>query len=199
MLNQESRVERVEFTACGPHARLSRQGLLDLVLLFVGALALALFTKWGLLDLGRFGLPAAAWWTAAAAAAVVVTGLFVRIFRRGENWALYLGATLVASMLTSLIGFAGSSAAGVAVALLPLAPAVLVILAFVRMVRQADELQRHILHRALAFAFTVAVSASMAWGVLEAAGLPRLRAVVWCALLVISFAVGLGIFSRRYE
>jgi hypothetical protein len=198
MMTNEMHVEKLEVTACGPRARLSRRGFLDLVFLFVGALALSLFAKWGLRG-GRFGVPPAAWWAGAGVAAAIVTALFVRIFRRGENWALYLGATLVASMLTSLSGFAGASPAGTALALLPLAPAALVILAFVRMVRQADELQRHILHRALAFAFTVGVCASMAWGILEAVGLPRLPAVAWCSLLVISFATGIAIFARRYE
>jgi hypothetical protein len=197
MMTNENAAEKLEFTACGPRARLSRAGLRDLVLLFVGALALALFTKWGFRDVGHPGSSSTVWWSGAVAAAGLVTYLFARIFRRGENWALYLGATLVASMLAPL-GSLGSTA-GIAMALLSLPPVALVILAFVRMMREADELQRHILHRALAFAFTVGVSASMAWGVLEAAGLPRLPAVAWCALLVISWAVGLALFSRRYQ
>src|SRR5262249_4964937 len=110
MTNHETTAEKLEFTGCGPHARLSRRGVLDLVFLFAGALALALFAKWGLRG-GRLGVPAGTWWIAAAAAAALVIVLFVGIFRRGENWALYLGATLVASMLTSLEGFADSSAA----------------------------------------------------------------------------------------
>jgi len=198
MMTNEMHIEKLEVTACGPRARLSRRGLLDLVFLFVGALALALFAKWGLLG-GRFGVAPAAWWAGAGVAAAIVTALFVRILRRGEDWALYLGATLVASMLTSLSGFAGASPAGTALALLPLAPAALVIVAFVRMVRKADELQLHILHRALAFAFTVGVCAAMGWGILEAAGLPRLPAVAWCSLLVIAFATGIAIFARRYQ
>jgi hypothetical protein len=198
MMTNEMRVEKLEFTACGPRARLSRRGVLDLVLLFAATLALALFAKWGLRG-GRFGVAPLSWWTGAGVAGAVVTALFVRIFRRGEDWALYLGATLVASLLTSLSNFAGASPAGTAMALLPLAPAALVILAFVRMVRRADELQRHILHRALAFAFTVGVGASMAWGILEAAGLPRLPAVAWCSMLVIAFALGIAIFARRYQ
>jgi hypothetical protein len=197
MTNQEIAAERVEFTACGPHARLSRRGLRDLILLFVCSLALALFAKWALRG-GRFGFSPAAWWFGAAVAAALVAVLFAAILRRGENWALYLGATLVASLLTSLMSFVGPTPAGILVAVLPLAPAALVIVAFVRMVRQADELQRHILHRALAFAFTVGVCASMGWGILETAGLPRLGAVAWCGILVISFALGIALFSRRY-
>ena len=202
MTTNEMTAEKVEFTVCGPHARLSRRGLLDLILLFVFGLALALFAKWGLRAAGRPGADAAsaeACWTGAAVAGGIVAFLFARILHRGENWALYLGATLVASLLTPLSSFAGSPAARIGAALILLAPASLVIVAFVRMVRQADELQRHILHRALAFAFTVGVCASVAWAAFESAGLPRLSAFAWCGLLVISFAVGIAIAARDYK
>ncbi len=202
MTSNEMTAEKVEFTACGPRARLSRQGVLDLLLLFLFGLALALFAKWGLRAAGHPGVTTAsaeACWTGAAVAGAIVVFVFARILRRGENWALYLGATLVASLLTPLVSFAGSPAARIVAALILLAPAALVILAFVRMVRQADELQRHILHRALAFAFTVGVSASLAWAALETAGLPRLSAFAWCGALVISLAVGIAFSARRYQ
>ena len=48
MMTNEMHIEKLEVTACGPRARLSRRGLLDLVFLFVGALALALFAKNGI-------------------------------------------------------------------------------------------------------------------------------------------------------
>src|SRR5262249_39890288 len=104
MMTNEIRAEKLEFTACGPHARLSRRGLRDLFLLFFCSLALALFAKWAFRG-GRFGVPPAAWWIGAAVAAVLAAALLVGILRRGENWALYLGATLVASLLTSLVSF----------------------------------------------------------------------------------------------
>jgi hypothetical protein len=91
------------------------------------------------------------------------------------------------------------AAAEIALGLLPLAPAALIVWAFFRMLRQADELQRRILHQALAFAFAVTFSAAFAWAFLEGLGLPRVPAVAWCSLLVISWALGLAIFSKRYE
>jgi hypothetical protein len=197
MMTNEKTTEQLEFTACGPRARLSREGLRDLILLFLGSLALALFIKWGFRDAGRPGSASTLWGSGAVAAAGLVAYLFARIFRRDENWTLYLGATLVASMLAPMGGL--GSTLGLVMAILSLPAIGLVIVAYVRMTRHADELQRHILHRALAFAVTVGVSASLAWSVLEAAGLPRLPAIAWCGLLVISWAAGLAVFSRGYR
>jgi predicted permease len=196
----EALMQKIEFNACGPYARLSKAAIADLIAIYFAALAFRVLARHALKEAaGIWSTPALPFTLGAAAALAAVGFLFARILRRQEHWTLYLGAVFATAMLYGWEGAAPrGSAADVALALLPLLPAGLVVWAFFRMVGQADEMQRQILLRALAFAFTVTFAASFAWAFLEGIGLPRAKAITWCALLVISWAIGIGIYSRRY-
>jgi hypothetical protein len=80
-----------------------------------------------------------------------------------------------------------------------LAAATPLIAIFRGMLRELGELERRIVSEALGLAFVVTIGAMFAYPFLEALGLPRLRPQTVAFVLVSSFAVGIGISSRRYE
>lgn len=144
---------------------------------------------------------AAVWGLALAslAAALLLLWELVRLWRRREKWALYLGAALLFILLYRLGGNRPEIASlELPLAILLLAPAALLLWAFVQQIRRADELQRRILLEALAVAFAVEFTAAIVFSLLEAFDVPRPPSVFWAALLVISWSVGLAISSRRY-
>jgi hypothetical protein len=193
-------MQKIEFNACGPYARLSKVAITDLVAIYFAALAFRVLTRHAMKGADEaWTTPALLFTLGAAVSLAAVVFLFARILRRREPWTLYLAAVFATAMLYGWEGVAPrGSAADIALALLPLLPAALVVWAFFRMMRQADEMQRQILLRALAFAFTATFAASFVWAFLEGIGLPRAKAIVWCSLLVVSWAVGIWIFSRQY-
>lgn len=145
---------------------------------------------------------AAVWGLALASlvAALLLLWQLARLWRQRENWALYLGAAILFILLYRL----GNNRPEIAplelpLAILLLAPAALLLWAFVRQIRRADELQRRILLEALAVAFAVQFTAAIAFSLLEAFDVPRPPSVLWASLLVLSWSVGLAISSRRYE
>jgi hypothetical protein len=193
-------MEKIEFTAvCGPTSRLSKAGLLDLTVLYLGSLGLRLLIKRALAsaDAAGPGLPGLA--LGAVVAAGFILFALARILKRRDDWALYLGGAIVFLMLAAGDRPGRDTALEVPLAVLPLLPAALVVVAFLRMLRHADELQRRILNEALAFAFAVGFIASFAYAFLEGVGFPRAHAFWFCSLLAISWAVGIAIFSRRYR
>ena len=142
------------------------------------------------------------WVFAAAAlvAAAAVLLLFVRVWRRREDWSLYLGAALLFILLYKLGKYRPEiSSVELPLAILALTPAALLIWAFVRQVRRADELQRRILFEALAISFVVEFAAAIVYAFLEGLGVPRPPSILWASLLVMSWSVGLAISARRYE
>jgi hypothetical protein len=145
---------------------------------------------------------AAAFALALASLAVALSLLWQlrRIWRRRDSWALYLGAALLFILLYKTGRHRPELAAlELPLAILLLLPAGLLVWAFVRQVRQADELERRILLQALAFAFVVEFTVAIGYAFLEGLDVPRPPSILWASLLVMSWAVGLGIFSRRYE
>ncbi len=84
-------------------------------------------------------------------------------------------------------------------AILLLVPAAILIWAFIRSIRRADELQRKILFEALALAFIVQFATAIVYAFLEGLDVRRPPSILWASLLVISWSVGLAIASRRYE
>jgi hypothetical protein len=138
-------------------------------------------------------------WLATGGLALLLVWQFLHLWRRRESWALYLGAALL-FVLTYRLGNRRPEIAPLELplAILLLAPAALLIWAFVRQVRGADELQRRILLEALAIAFAVEFTAAIAFALLESFDVPRPPSVLWAALLVMSWSVGLAVASRRY-
>jgi hypothetical protein len=88
---------------------------------------------------------------------------------------------------------------GYTIAFLPIIPSALAMWAFMRMFRGLDELQRRIQLEAVAFSFLATCLITLTWAFPQNAGLPRFD-VSWVApLLILLWAVGLGIAKRRYE
>lgn len=182
--------------------RPTRTGLLDLCLLTLAGTALRLFLS-AALRAHAVSPSAAAWGLAAASAlaALAVLWQFFRIWRRREDWTL----SLAAGLLFIVFYKAGHnrpelSAFELPLAVLLLAPAAILIWAFIRSIRRADELQRKILLEALAIAFVVQFATAIVYAFLEGPDVHRRPpSILWASLLVISWSVGLAIASRRYE
>jgi len=176
--------------------------LLDLLLLGGSGALLRLATSSAMRAWALRPRTAATWGLTLVSLALALSIVLqlLRIWRRRDSWALYLGAALLFVLLYK----AGNNRPELAPIELPLAilmllPAGLLIWAFVRHVRRADELERRILFQALAFAFVVEFAVAIGYAFLEGFDVPRPPSILWASLLVMSWAVGLGIFSRRYE
>lgn len=182
--------------------RPTKTEFLDLLLLALGGAALRLLLSAAMRARASSPSSAATWGFAAAAvvAALAVLWQFFRIWRRREDWTLYFAAGLL-FILFYRVGRNRPelSALELPLAVLLLVPAALLIWAFVRSIRRADELQRRILFEALALAFIVQLAASIVFAFLEGLDVRRPPSILWASLLVISWSVGLAIASRRYE
>ena len=181
------------------HAKLS---LLDLLMLGGSGALLRLAMSASMHAWATHPRSPAAWGLTLASLALALSLVWqlLRIWRRRDSWALYLGAALLFVLLYK----AGNNRPDLVPIELPLAiltllPAGLLIWAFLRQVRQADELERRILFQALALAFVVEFIVAIVYAFLEGLDVPRPPSILWASLLVLSWAVGLGIFSRRYE
>lgn len=195
---------RFEFTACGPTAKLSPQAVRDVTLLYLGTVAIPLLVKLWTRAQTRPGLDS---WTGpllltgALVAAGLVALLFWRLARRGDYWALFLGGgvAFLSFFRFDKTPLAAGTVLEKPLILIPLVPAGLAIWAFLKMVRNTDELQRRILYQALTVGFGVTFAATLAYSVLEDLGLPHVSAVWWWGTLALSWVVGLAIASRRYR
>lgn len=137
---------------------------------------------------------------AAALAAAALLWAFIRVFRRREDWALYLGAAVLFILLYKVgKNRPEISSLELPLAIFSLAPAGLLAWAFVRRIRQADELGRHILYEALAVSFVVQFVAMVIYAFLEGLGLARPPSILWALLLLTSWSVGLAVSSWRYQ
>jgi hypothetical protein len=195
---------RIEFTACGPTAQLSREAVLDVMLVFAGSIAVRLFLKVWARAQARPGLEPGTGTLllgGALVAAGLVALLFRRMLRRGDYWAMFLGGgvAFVSFFRSDRTPLAAGTVLEKLLVLIPLIPAVIAVWSFVKMVRGTDELQRRIVYRALSVGFVVTFVATLAYSVLEDLGLPHVSAVWWWGTLVLSWIAGLAIFSRRYE
>ena len=86
-----------------------------------------------------------------------------------------------------------------AVAILPVAPAALVIVLFVRRLARMDELQRRIQTQAFGFSLGTTALLTFAYGFLEGVGLPHLNWTFVLPLMAILWAVGAAVFTIRYR
>lgn len=85
------------------------------------------------------------------------------------------------------------------VAVVPVAPAAIVLFLFGRRLAQLDELQRRI--QAESFGFSLAATAliTFAYGFLEGAGMPHLNWTFVLPLMAVLWGVGTAIFTLRYR
>ena len=196
--------KRFEFTACGPSAKLSREALQELALIYAAAIGLRLLAKvWSRLETkGQVTSTGNLLFAAGGVLLILVAAVFFRrMIRRRDYWPVFLAGVLA---FASFFRFDKAPvAAGTVlekpVILLPLLPAALATWAFLAMIREADELERRINYQALAFAFVVTFAASLAYALLEDLGLPRVSSFWWWLVLAISWGIGLTINSRKYR
>jgi len=85
------------------------------------------------------------------------------------------------------------------VALTPLIPASLALLAYLRFLSRMDELGRRIQLEALAFGFGAAGMLTFAYGFLENAGFPQLSYIWVFPLMIALWGIGGAIASYRYR
>ena len=84
-------------------------------------------------------------------------------------------------------------------ATLPVIPSAFAMWAAIRFFRSLDELQRRIHFEGMAFSFLGTCLISLTWGFLQNAGLHHADVIWVTPLLVLLWAVGLKIASRRYR
>jgi hypothetical protein len=196
--------KRFEFTACGPTAKISREALQELALIYAAATGLRLLAKvWSRLETsGRVTATGTLLFAAGGVLLIaVVAFLFRKMIRRRDYWPVFLaGAVTFASFFRfDKAPIAGGTVLEKPLILLPLLPAALATWAFLAMIREADELERRINYQALALACAVTFAACLGYSLLEDLGLPRISSFWWWLVLAISWGVGLTIYSRKYR
>ena len=85
------------------------------------------------------------------------------------------------------------------VAVLPMIPTVLALLALIRFLGRMDELQRRIHFDAIAFAAGATAILTFTWGLLENAGFPHLSLIWVLPLMAALWGVGAGVSAARYR
>ena len=106
-------------------------------------------------------------------------------------------AVLVVSLF-ALKAVGDDSAWRYPLAVLPVLPGAAALLAFVRHLRDLDELQRRIQFEALGIAFAVTVLVTLTYGFAENAGLPRLSAIWVTPLMIAGWGLSQPFVARRY-
>ena|SRR5262245_15348336 len=123
-----------------------------------------------------------------------------RVVRFQKNRVLYLGAAVLFVLFYVLGRFAADlPAPDLLIAIGGLTPTILLVWAFLRHIRRADDLQRRILLKTLAVSFVIVFTVAIVYSFLEGLGVPRPPSVIWASLLVISWTVCIAISARRYE
>ncbi len=87
----------------------------------------------------------------------------------------------------------------IALALLPLLPVAYAVRELVRVIGVFDELQRRIQFEAIAVSSLITCFGTLAWGLLEKAGLPVLPVVLVTPLFCGIYGIALVVISRRYR
>lgn len=123
--------------------------------------------------------------------------------RAARRYAIEFGAAMAAYVVTvvgtSLWLDANPDApARLPVALLPVIPVILVVVAAVRFYQRQDELLRRRQVEALALAFVGTALTVITYGFLETVGFPRLSAWWTWGTMAILWCVGTFVSSRRY-
>jgi hypothetical protein len=85
------------------------------------------------------------------------------------------------------------------VALVPVAPAALVLFLFGRRLAQLDELQKRIQIEAFGFSLVATALITFAYGFLEGVGMPHLSWTYVLPLMAVLWAVGAAVFTFRYR
>lgn len=119
-----------------------------------------------------------------------------------NRFALWMLAAAIAYVLGSLLlrrGLLGTGAPAIAFALLVMLPALGVVRAYRRFLREADELVRHIHLQGLGYGLAAGVIFSMGWRLLELAGAPRLDVSDGVVVTMLAWSLGQVLARRRYR
>jgi hypothetical protein len=196
--------KRFEFTTCGPTAKISREAIQEISLIYAAAIAIRLLVKiWSRLETAGRLTPGSnllflAGGTLAAAAAIF---FFSKMIRRRDYWPVFIAGALAfaAFFRFDKVPLGPGTALEKPMVFLPILPAAIATWAFFAMLRDADELERRINYQALGLAFTITFAACLAYSLLEDLGLPPISSFWWWFILAISWGVGLTVYSRRYQ
>ncbi len=119
------------------------------------------------------------------------------------RWAILLAASLVASTFMLRVGLGRDAVLKWAIVALPIALLVPWLLAYLRFLREADELVRKIQLEGVAVGFWVGMSFGIVYMVLEAARLPRLDppgvVAIMLTVMALGYVVGRIRASKRYR
>lgn len=85
------------------------------------------------------------------------------------------------------------------VAIVPVAPAAILVLLFVRRLSHLDELQRRIQTESFGFSLGATALLTFAYGFLEGVGLPHLNWTFVLPLMAVMWALGTAFFTFRYR
>lgn len=87
----------------------------------------------------------------------------------------------------------------IAVALVPMLPSLLIVVAVMRYLRRVDELQRQIQLEALGFAFAGTALITFGYGFLERVGFPRQSAFMVWPIMAVLWIIGTVLSRWRYR
>ncbi len=118
--------------------------------------------------------------------------------RRFASWTLAWGLAFVVATLLFRFNLV-SGGLGYLVALGPTGVAVGAVLAYLRFIREADELQRKIQLEGIAWGFGCWAVFMMGYRLLERAGLPPMDTSDPLVLMMVAWAIASLILSRRYS
>lgn len=112
-------------------------------------------------------------------------------------FAAYVGALLLQG---PLIALSASGPYKVAIALLPILPALYILFLIVKGYRRQDELQQRIVGEALTYSFCVVGFGSFAYGFLEEGlNYPHLPTIYIFPLLIMVYGAARFLIQRRYQ
>lgn len=83
-------------------------------------------------------------------------------------------------------------------ALVPVVPIVVAVSEMLRFVASLDELERRVQFEAVSAASILTCLSTFAWGLLEVAGLPHLRAVLVLPLFCLFYGIAVWLTTRKY-
>ena len=193
----------IEVGVCGPvGAKLSRESVRDTLMTFAGGVGfLFSFSRFWRVEGEAAGSTLSLLFALGAGASLgVMAWGFARLVRRKDNWAIAQVGPLAFVLLLDLQEkVPAGSPWRIVAALLPLAPAAILIRSYVHMIRRADELQRRIVYEALAFAYVITLSIVAVGALLERAGTPKMSWLWIAGVLIFSWSIGLLAASRRYR
>jgi hypothetical protein len=139
------------------------------------------------------------WWRWMTSCAGMMTETDRKNSNRFTGWTFAWAVSFVGATLVLKAGLVPEGAASWAVALAPDVLGLAALLAYVRFLRQTDELMRKIQLEGLAVGFGVGVVFAMGYRLLERAGAPDLDINDVVLVMLLAWVVGQLVALRRYR